>query len=192
MPALWLDIDAVARRFGARLSRCLSDDVPGAAADVTRNPFDLAPERVWLLESADAGRARLAAATLAAMPGVEWVEPNAVRTPADDSPAGRSGATAASRATGAGRLGAPAPPPGFPDDPLFQDGRQWGLDNRGGDGPYGGSRAADIRAVEAWTLSRGGDDVRLAIADTGIDPGHPDLNVALSRGSRIEQGINVT
>ena len=57
-----------------------------------------------------------------------------------------------------------------PDDLLF--GQQYGLDNTGQDG---GIIGADIDAVEAWETATGSQDVLVAVIDSGIDVGHPDL-----------------
>ncbi|HKQ58529.1 MAG TPA: S8 family serine peptidase, partial [Candidatus Eisenbacteria bacterium] len=105
---------------------------------------------------------------LRADPAVLWVEPNRVRGPA-------------------------ILPPGFPSDPLYTDTRQWGLTNAGARGAYGGLAGADIHAPGAWALSVGSRAVRLAVADTGVDPGHPELQAPLPGGGwRMELGINVT
>jgi subtilisin family serine protease len=133
-------------------------------------------DHVWLLESDDSSSAARAGRSLASDPDVEWIEPLQRRAPAD---------LAAGPPAGFESIG-------FPNDPLFVDGRQWGLDNRGAAGVYGGVEGADIRAVQAWSMSRGDPSVRLAIADTGIDPHHPDLAMETPRGPRIELGINVT
>ncbi len=56
-------------------------------------------------------------------------------------------------------------------------GEQWGLFNweqRLG-GVLGGTADADIRAPEAWAITRGSRDVIVAVIDTGIDFEHPDL-----------------
>lgn len=58
----------------------------------------------------------------------------------------------------------------FPNDPLFTD--QWALNNSGADG---GSDRADIDAIKAWATSKGSDDVVVAVVDSGVDYGHPDL-----------------
>ena len=58
-----------------------------------------------------------------------------------------------------------------PDDTYF--GNQWSLQNLG---TYaGGTYGADIRAVDAWSVSIGDHNVVVAILDTGVDYGHPDL-----------------
>jgi subtilisin family serine protease len=131
-------------------------------------PFDLDPSRILLVAASDSAAATAARIALMTDPGVVWVEPNHVRGPA-------------------------ILPPGYPDDPFFTDTRQWGLRNLGPSGVLGGIAGADIHAPEAWASSVGGNNVRLAVADTGVDPQHPELQVALPGGGwRMELGINVT
>src|SRR2546427_1838941 len=57
-----------------------------------------------------------------------------------------------------------------PNDPRFSE--LWGLHNSG---QTGGSPGADIRAPEAWDLTTGTTEVVVAITDSGIEFGHPDL-----------------
>ncbi len=57
----------------------------------------------------------------------------------------------------------------IPNDPLFS--LQWGLHNTG---QSGGTADADVDAPEAWDLETG-DDVVIAVFDTGTDYTHPDL-----------------
>ena len=154
--------------------------VPVSARDgETRNPFDLDPERVWLFEARDSAAAEAAARALADDPDVEWVERNQPREPAVTAPASPAAPTGLD--------------PTFPNDPLFRDSRQWALANRGPSGVYGGAAGADIHALEAWALSTGSNDLRLAVADTGVDPDHPDLQAAVPDGGlRIVLGLNVT
>jgi subtilisin family serine protease len=76
--------------------------------------------------------------------------------------------------------------PGFwiPNDPYFHD--QWALFNFGqsvGGGPRG-TRNADIRAPEAWSITTGSRDVVVAVVDSGVAYDHPDLapNIWLNEG----------
>lgn len=57
-----------------------------------------------------------------------------------------------------------------PNDPAFQ--HQWALNNRGQDG---GKARADIDALEAWGITKGSDEVVVAVLDTGVDYTHIDL-----------------
>jgi len=56
------------------------------------------------------------------------------------------------------------------DDEMFS--RQWGLAN---DGENGGLAGADISAMRAWAVTRGSDQVVVAVIDSGVDYTHPDL-----------------
>ncbi len=53
---------------------------------------------------------------------------------------------------------------------------QWNLANDGSLGVAG----ADVRAPQAWSLTRGSQDVLVAVLDEGIDTQHPDLGPAVS------------
>jgi hypothetical protein len=57
-----------------------------------------------------------------------------------------------------------------PNDPLFA--QQVGLRNTG---QSGGVAGADVHALQAWDTYTGDRNVRVAVLDTGIDVGHPDL-----------------
>lgn len=57
-----------------------------------------------------------------------------------------------------------------PDDPQF--GQQWALNNIGQDG---GTKGADIKALEAWQQTQGSDKVVVAVLDSGVDYTHTDL-----------------
>ncbi len=162
------DAAALAARSGARAAGArLAPRLPSAEST---GPFAFDPSRVWLLEAPDSAAAAAALDSLAHDPDVEWVEPNRART-----------------------IAAMSLEPGFPDDPIFRDGRQWGLDNHGPGGPYGGIAGADIRALAAWSRSVGSNDLLLGVADTGIDPAHPDLAATLPDGQpRIAWPANVT
>jgi subtilisin family serine protease len=49
--------------------------------------------------------------------------------------------------------------------------QQWGLSNTG---QYSGTKGVDIRACDAWALSKG-NNVKVAVIDQGIELNHPDL-----------------
>ncbi len=57
-----------------------------------------------------------------------------------------------------------------PNDTSFTS--LWGMNNTG---QTGGTADADIDAVEAWDYTTGGNDVIVAVIDTGVDYNHPDL-----------------
>ncbi len=69
---------------------------------------------------------------------------------------------------------APTPPApvAAPNDPLW--GSQWGLD------------AAGVRS--AWALTRGRPEIVVAVIDTGVDLGHPDLVGRLIPGTDLGSG----
>src|SRR6266404_507659 len=56
------------------------------------------------------------------------------------------------------------------DDEMFS--RQWGLFNNG---QSGGTAGADISAMRAWAVTKGSDQVVVAVLDSGVDYSHPDL-----------------
>jgi subtilisin family serine protease len=56
------------------------------------------------------------------------------------------------------------------DDEMFS--QQWGLANGG---EKGGLAGADISAMRAWAVTRGSDQVVVAVIDSGVDYTHPDL-----------------
>ncbi|MEP7148969.1 MAG: S8 family serine peptidase [Acidobacteriota bacterium] len=62
------------------------------------------------------------------------------------------------------------PASGAPNDPEFNN--QWALNNLGQDG---GTKRADIDALQAWLKTHGSDKVVVAVLDTGIDYTHKDL-----------------
>jgi subtilisin family serine protease len=62
----------------------------------------------------------------------------------------------------------------IPDDPLFQ--KQWGLHNRGQQAYlHRGQEDIDIDAPEAWDRAIQKGEPVVAVIDTGMDLGHPDL-----------------
>jgi len=67
-------------------------------------------------------------------------------------------------------------PRSAPNDPRF--GEMWGLNNTG---QTGGTPGADVRALDAWAINPGGiaatgEDVVVAIIDSGFDLNHPDVD----------------
>lgn len=84
-----------------------------------------------------------------------------------------------------------------PDDPRFSD--QWAHRNTGQTvGGVAGTPDADIDTSEpgptpdAWDVNRGSRDVVVAVIDTGIDIGHPDLaaNIWVNTGEIVGNGID--
>ncbi|MCM3629077.1 S8 family serine peptidase [Paenibacillus glycanilyticus] len=70
-----------------------------------------------------------------------------------------------------------------PNDPLFPN--QWGLHNVGQiiDGPIKGLPGFDINVMKAWEMGHDGNDVVVAVLDTGIDISHPDLKANIWRNA---------
>jgi subtilisin family serine protease len=62
----------------------------------------------------------------------------------------------------------------LPNDPIYTQGKMWGVFYSGKD-PYGGTTDAGIDAPRAWDITTGSDEVVAAVTDTGIDLSHPDL-----------------
>jgi subtilisin family serine protease len=62
----------------------------------------------------------------------------------------------------------------LPNDPSFTS--QWGLQNTGQTVNYfPGTAGDDIHAANAWNVTTGSRAVTVAVLDTGVDAGHPDL-----------------
>ena len=59
------------------------------------------------------------------------------------------------------------------DDPHFH--RQWGLRNTGQVVGTAGTAGVDIRVQQAWAITTGSPDIKIAILDSGVDLYHPDL-----------------
>ncbi len=146
--------------------------------------YGFAPERIVLLEAPDSALAASAMRTLVSEALVDWIEPLRMRSlqmvslgPAQGRNAPQHSATLDS----------------LPNDPLLRASKQWGLYNLGRQGYYGGQARADVKAPEAWRMSTGSETVKLAIADTGIDPAQPELGGLLGDGTpRIVDALNVT
>ncbi|MDR1983545.1 MAG: S8 family serine peptidase [Prevotellaceae bacterium] len=56
---------------------------------------------------------------------------------------------------------------------------QWGLKNTG---QYGGTTGMDIKAEQAWAITQGSYNIRVAVVDAGVDLTHPDLTSNLLPG----------
>jgi len=71
----------------------------------------------------------------------------------------------------------------YPNDPKFQDGSEWALNQ---------ITDSDIDAPEAWDMERGNGRVVVAIVDTGVDWNHPDLeaNIWTNPGEIPSNGID--
>jgi subtilisin family serine protease len=165
-------VPALTSAARARSGRADGGSAPGTGprGPAAGLPLDFDPARIWLFEATDSAAAGRALDSLRADPTVDWAEPDRLRSIAAFPTDGT-----------------------LPDDPILRDGRQWGLRNLGPASPYGGLAGADIHALAAWARSVGSNDVLLAVADTGIDPAHPDLAGTLPDGSpRIAFGINVS
>lgn len=148
-------------------------------------PYGFAPERIVLLEAPDSALASSALRALVADPQVDWAERVVTRTPTvwslGPSPDAEP-APLAARALDS-----------LPNDPSLRAGRQYALLNLGPAVPGGGLARADVRAVEGWRRSVGSESVKLAVADTGIDPDHPELGGSLAQGGpRITDAFNAT
>jgi len=58
-------------------------------------------------------------------------------------------------------------------DPLFN--RQWNLKNEGTSPQGNGTVGADMDMEQAWTISTGSADIKIAILDSGVDTLHPEF-----------------
>ncbi|PKG31653.1 MAG: hypothetical protein CW742_12265, partial [Methanoregula sp.] len=158
--------DAVHERIGSQVLRDFGPALPGL--QLVRLPASLSV--------ADATTA------YAGYPGVLYAEPVYRILPV----AGSAGLQVAGRSPRQERGGL------VPDDPEFP--RQWYLRNTGQPGPGGnGTPGADIRAAEAWAVTRGSKDVIAAVMDTGIDDWDPDLAANIWTDPVTgSHGLNVT
>src|SRR5262245_48691482 len=140
------------------------------------------PERILLVEAPDAALAASALAALANDPLVDWAEPNLTRSMLP----GVAGAPPAAprRIAGLDTLA---------NDPYLRSGSQWALMNVGPSGPFHGTAGADVDAIAAWRVSVGANSLKLAVADTGIDPAQPELGGTMPDGTpRIVDELNAT
>jgi len=146
------------------------------------------PERIVLLEAPDAALAASALAALERDPLVDWAERNVTRSVA----LVRHGPVPPALGPGAGPLAASALDT-LANDPYLRDGSQWALWNIGPAGTFGGIAGADVSAIAAWRTSVGSNAIKLAVADTGIDPDHPELGGLMPDGTpRIVDAFDAT
>lgn len=59
-----------------------------------------------------------------------------------------------------------------PNDALYS--QQWALENTG---QFGGTPGVDVNAEGAWDLTTGSASIQVVVIDTGVETGHPDLNL---------------
>lgn len=60
------------------------------------------------------------------------------------------------------------------NDPLYA--RQWALENTGSAIQYSGTPGADMSVPEAWNITTGSDQIKIAVLDSGVDTLHEDLS----------------
>jgi thermitase len=73
--------------------------------------------------------------------------------------------------------------------------KQWGLNNTGRNSGGLFSRGVagmDIGALEAWKITKGSSDIKIAVIDTGVDYNHVDLknNIMINEGEIPGNGID--
>ncbi|MBP9550204.1 MAG: S8 family serine peptidase, partial [Chitinophagales bacterium] len=73
---------------------------------------------------------------------------------------------------------------GFPNDPHYENGDLWGLNNYG---QNGGTTDADIDAPEAWQITTG-SNVLIGVIDDGVDSGHEELIGKVSGDAGVYSG----
>ena len=156
------------------LELILTDEVlvrfEGSMSDETRRKLCENYNSVILDDTSDIWRIRVldregdapltVANSLAAEPGVEFAEPNALQSATFTA------------------VAAPA-------DPRFAD--EWHLQNTG---QGGGTVGADVKALEAWELGYGSPDIRVVIHDSGVDINHPDLQANIGPGRDFDNNDN--
>ncbi len=168
--------------LGLRATRAFAGKLSMRAA-VLPEIYGFHPERIVLVEAADSALATSALAALNDDPLVDWAERNVTRSVT---------LVGYGVATPAGPH-ATATLDTLASDPHLRDGRQYALWNRGPLGPFGGVPGADLHALAAWRTSVGSNALKLAVADTGIDPAQPELGGVMPDGSpRIVDPLNVT
>jgi subtilisin family serine protease len=76
-----------------------------------------------------------------------------------------------------------------PDDPDYENGRQWYLHNTG---QSGGVSGADIAALEAWDRQSTASNIVVAVIDSGVRITHEDLveNLWVNPGEIADNGVD--
>lgn len=135
-------------RFRAGTTRETIDRITSQFNDEVEDRIE-SVEGLDVIEDEDGKNADDVVAQYRALPEVEYAEANS-EISLDHEDAGRKHVHA--------------------DDEMFF--RQWGLSN---DGENGGKAGADVSAMRAWAVTKGSDQVVVAVLDSGVDYTHPDL-----------------
>lgn len=135
-------------RFRSGVTRQTIDRITASLHDEVEDRIE-SVEGLDVIEDEDGKDAESVVAQYRALPEVEYAEAN-IEIKLDHEDGGRKHIHA--------------------DDEMFF--RQWGLFNRGQDGGIAG---ADISAMRAWGVTKGSDQVVVAVLDSGVDYSHPDL-----------------
>jgi thermitase len=119
--------------------------------------------RIYKLEIGENASVSDAIADLASDSNVEFAEPNYMTTPTL-----------------------------IPNDPLFRQTtttlNQWFLSNSGLS--VNTKLGADVKALNAWNITRGSPSVVIAVVDSGIDYKHPDLGGGLGANYKVMGGYD--
>lgn len=67
-----------------------------------------------------------------------------------------------------------------PNDPLYY--RQWAHNNTGSADQYNGTPGVDMKIQQAWDITMGDPNIKIAVIDEGVDLTHPDLQSNLLQG----------
>lgn len=130
--------------------------------DLVTDRIESLDNRLVAIDDLDDADPAEVAAQYRALPGVEYAEPNYRINLVEP------GESNADSRTPVAPVGPAAS--GLPNDPQFAD--QWSLVNTG---QGGGTADADIRALQAWQVTRGSNEVVIAVLDSGVDYNHSDL-----------------
>ncbi len=149
-------------------------ELPGSLRPLLRRPAadpalaaQLALDRIFVLEQLDDAQARQAEAILIRSGLCEGIAPDPVGVQSADSSWD------------------------VPTDSLFP--LQYALHNHGQEiGGQQGRPRADIRAMEAWAISKGAPEVTVAVFDAGVSQSHPDLATKLVPGWNFQHDSSNT